>query len=207
VRPGVFVPRPETEVVVEAALAAIDGLRAPVVVDVGTGTGAIALSIANERPDAHMHATDRSPAAVELANENASRLGLQVAVHEGDLLEPLPPELAGAVDLVVSNPPYVDPDEANSLPADVRADPTEALFGGTEFHRRLAADAPPWLKPDGVLVVEIGANQGLEVRAILESAGFRGRSSDTDGVEVLPDLAMRDRVVVGRSTGTRPSPE
>jgi len=197
VRPGVFVPRPETEVVVEAALAAIDALESPVVVDVGTGTGAIALSIANERPDARVHATDRSPAAVELANENATRLGLQVAVHEGDLLHALPAELAGAVDLVVSNPPYVDPDEADRLSADVRADPDEALFGGTEFHRRLAAEAPEWLKRGGVLAVEIGANQGPEVRAILESAGY-------ERVEVLPDLAMRDRVVLGRVPKARP---
>ena len=191
VRPGVFVPRPETEVLVEAALAAIDRVDAPIVVDVGTGTGAVALAIANERPGAVVHATDRSRAAVELAMENAGRLGLEVKVREGDLLGPLPGELRGSVDLFVSNPPYVEEADARALPSDVLADPDDALFGGTAVHRRLAAEAPAWLRPGGVLAVEIGEEQGPEVRSVFEAAAFLD-------VEVLPDLALRDRVVTGR---------
>jgi release factor glutamine methyltransferase len=104
VRPGVFVPRPETEVLVEHALSELGGLEAPVVVDAGTGTGAIALAIKDERPDAKVLATDRSPEAVELARANGERLGLGVTVLEGDSWA-IAPELRRSVDLVVSNPP------------------------------------------------------------------------------------------------------
>lgn len=190
VRPGVFVPRPETEILVEVALGALSQAEAPVVVDVGTGTGAIALAVKDERPDAAVLATDRSPEAVELATANASRLGLDVTVVEGDLLEPLPRELRGWVDLVVSNPPYVTPQEYEDLPAEVRADPELALVGGLEVYERLAAQAPRWLRDGGVLAVEIGAAQGRDVSSAL-------RSSFTD-VRVEQDLAGRDRVVVGR---------
>jgi release factor glutamine methyltransferase len=198
VRPGVFVPRPETEVLVEAALALLDtgSAGSPVVVDVGTGTGAVALAIAQERPAARVVANDLSPDAVALARENAARHGLVVEMFEGDLLSPLPTGLAGAVDLVVSNPPYVERSDAAGLPAEVRADPELALFGGTEVHRRVAGDALDWLRPGGAAALEIGSAQGRDVRAILEGAGFAS-------VEVLPDLALRDRVVVGRS----PAPE
>jgi release factor glutamine methyltransferase len=191
VRPGVFVPRPETEVLVEVALQGLRGVQAePVVVDVGTGTGAVALAIKQERPDATVLGTDRSAEAVALARENAKRLGLDVRVMEGELLEPIPEELRGRVDLVVSNPPYVAEDELASLPPEVRADPELALLGGTTFHRRLAEETPRWLRPGGALVVEIGETQGDEVRAILLERGFRG-------VRVVQDLARRDRVVAG----------
>lgn len=190
VRPGVFVPRQETEILVEVALGALSRAEAPVVVDVGTGTGAIALAVKDERPDAAVLATDRSPEAVELATANASRLGLDVTIVEGDLLEPLPRELRGWVDLVVSNPPYVTPQEYGDLPAEVRADPELALVGGLEVYERLAAQAPRWLRDGGVLAVEVGAAQGRDVSSAL-------RSSFTD-VRVEQDLAGRDRVVVGR---------
>ena len=190
VRPGVFVPRPETEILVEVALATLSRAEAPVVVDVGTGTGAIALAVKDERPDAAVLATDRSPEAVELATANASRLGLNVTVVEGDLLEPLPRELRGWVDLVVSNPPYVTRQEYEDLPAEVRADPELALVGGLEVYERLAVQAPRWLRDGGVLAVEIGAAQGRDVSSALGS-------SFTD-VRVEQDLAGRDRVVVGR---------
>jgi release factor glutamine methyltransferase len=190
VRPGVFVPRPETEVVVEAALDAVAEVRGPVVVDVGTGTGAIALSIAQERPDAMVHATDLSPVAVELALENAGRLGLSVSVFRGDLFEGLPSGLHGRVHLVVSNPPYIGRDQLAHLPSAVRADPELSLVGGTDVHARLVDESPPWLAPGGSLVVEIGAEQGAEVRLL-----FERRFMD---LRVLPDLAGRDRVVLGR---------
>jgi release factor glutamine methyltransferase len=190
VRPGVFVPRPETEVLVDVALEAIAGVSGPVVVDAGTGTGAIALSLRQERGDATVLATDLSPEAVRLASENASRHELDVTVLLGDLLDPLPLELAGGVDLVVSNPPYVDAEELDALPPEVRADPELALIGGTEVHRRLVEGAGHWLRPGGALVMEIGADQASEVAGLLRRA--------FGDVRVVPDLTGRDRVVVGR---------
>ncbi|MFM8944496.1 MAG: peptide chain release factor N(5)-glutamine methyltransferase [Actinomycetota bacterium] len=187
VRPGVFVPRPETEVVVETALAAIADVAEPLVVDVCTGTGVIALAIASERPDARVLAVDRSPAAAALARENAERLGLEVEVLEGDLLAPLPDDLRGTVDLVVSNPPYVRPDEVDALPADVLADPMEALVGDLALTERLARGAREALRQGGTFIVEIGEAQADEVRGVL--AGFRD-------VRVERDLVGRDRVVV-----------
>lgn len=190
VRPGVFVPRPETEVLVEHALGALAGREGPVVVDVGTGSGAIALSVKQERPDARVFATDRSPEAVELARENAERLGLDVTVLEGDLLEPVPGDLRGWVDLVVSNPPYVTAEDYDDLPAEVKADPRFALVGGVEVHERLAAEATRWLRDGGWLAVEIGAAQGERVATSL-SRSFMD-------VRIERDLAGRDRVIVAR---------
>ena len=190
VRPGVFIPRPETETLVGVALRELGDAEAPVVVDVGTGTGAIALSIKDERPDANVFATDLSPEAVDLARANAAHLGLDVAVFEGDLFDPLPPELRGWVDLVVSDPPYVTPEEYEDLPAEVRADPKLALVGGVEVVERLAGAALRWLRDGGVLAVEIGASQGRDVVRLL------GRSFGD--VRIEPDLAGRDRAVVGR---------
>jgi release factor glutamine methyltransferase len=189
VRPGAFVPRPETEVLVDAALEMVQGVDQPVVVDVGTGTGAVALAIAQEHAGARVIAVDVSDAAVTLASENAARHGLEVTLLEGDLFSALPNELSGSLDLVVSNPPYVD--QSDELSAEVRADPDLALFGGTEVHRRIASEARRWLRPGGSVAVEIGSTQGSVVRSLFEAAGYVD-------VEVLPDLAMRDRVVVAR---------
>jgi len=191
VRPGVFVPRPETEILAEAGLTAVDDVRDPVVVDVGTGTGAVALAIKSERSGASVWATDISPEAVDLARQNADSLELDVAVLQGDLLDPLPRDLLRTVDLVISNPPYVATEEFESLPPEVRADPELALLGGTDVHRRLVEESPRWLKTGGVLVVEIGAMQGDEVSALFGDGAF-------EAVRVLPDLAGRDRVVIGR---------
>ncbi|MGZ4152226.1 MAG: N5-glutamine methyltransferase family protein, partial [Actinomycetota bacterium] len=146
VRPGVFVPRPETEILVEAALERLGAADDPVVVDVGTGTGAVALSIKDELPGARVFATDVSPEAIELARDNADRLGLDVTILSGELLDPLPSELRGWVDLVVSNPPYVTLEEFEDLPPEVRADPPTALLGGIEAYEALARDAARWLR-------------------------------------------------------------
>jgi release factor glutamine methyltransferase len=190
VRPGVFIPRPETEVLVEAALERLGPAEDPVVVDVGTGTGAVALSIKDERPDARVFATDTSPEAVELASANALRLGLEVTVLGGDLFEPIPGELRGWIDLVVSNPPYVRPEEYEDLPAEVRADPIDALVGGIDVVESLAEDAARWLRDGGVLAVEIGSSQGADVAKAL------GRSFAH--VEIRADLTGRDRVALAR---------
>jgi release factor glutamine methyltransferase len=193
VAPGVFVPRPETEVLVERASDVLAGVRAPVVVDIGTGTGAVALALKRRHPEADVYATDVAPEAVAAARANASRHTLEVEVLEGDLFAPLPPSLKGRVDLVVSNPPYVTEEEYRDLPEEVRAEPYEALVGGTEVHRRLAAESPAWLRPGGWLAMEIGAAQGTNVARLLRPA--------FEEVEVLPDLAGRDRVVRGRLRG------
>jgi len=190
VRPGVFVPRPETEVLVGLALDAVAGIEDPVVVDAGTGTGAIALAVKDERPDATVYATDRSAEALELAASNAKRLDLDVHLLEGDLLAPLPDELRGWVDLVVSNPPYLTRDEYADLPPEVKADPELALLGGLDVYERLAAEALRWLRDGGVLAVETGASQG---RALMDAL-----SRSFMDVRVEPDLAGRDRVVLAR---------
>jgi release factor glutamine methyltransferase len=190
VRPGVFVPRPETEVLVGLALAEIEALSSPVVVDVGTGTGAVALSVKHERSDATVFATDLSAEAVALARSNGSRLRLDVTVLEGDLLDPLPEGLVGRVDAVISNPPYIDRDVYDDLPAEVRADPELALLGGVELVDRLATEAARWLRPGGLLALEIADTQGTEVVRVLE-----GRFRDP---RVEPDLTGRDRVLLGR---------
>jgi release factor glutamine methyltransferase len=190
VAPGVFVPRPETEGLVEAALEVIRGTDHPVVVDVGTGTGAIALAVKARRPDARVLATDVSEVAVTMARSNAARHGLAVDVRHGDLMAVVPGDLRGRVDLLVSNPPYVRAQDYQDLPQEVKAEPYEALVGGTQLHARLVQAAVDWLSPGGWLAVEIGDDQGPGVRALFLAVLTQ--------VEVLPDLAGRDRVVRGR---------
>jgi release factor glutamine methyltransferase len=191
VRPGVFIPRPETELVVELVLDPIHDVPAPVVVDVGTGTGAIALAVADERRDARVFAVDYSRAAVALARENAAALGLSIEVLLGDLLAPLPASLRGVVDVVVSNPPYVRPDEVASLSAEVLADPETALVGGIELVERLCAEAMAWLRPGGTVAIEIGETQGQEASRAMSAAGLAN-------ARVVADLTGRDRFVVAR---------
>jgi release factor glutamine methyltransferase len=191
VRPGVFIPRPETELVAEKGLVLIEGIPRPVVVDVGTGSGAIALSIGYEHPGATLWATDLSPDAVALASENARRAAIALTVIECDLLAGLPGDLRGGVDLIVSNPPYLDATERDALAPEVLADPPLALFGDLSLYRRLASEATSWLRPGGALVVEIGETQGADTAAVLRDTGFID-------VEVAPDLAGRDRMVAGR---------
>jgi release factor glutamine methyltransferase len=191
VRPGVFVPRPETEILVEHALSAVGDREDPLVVDAGTGTGVIALAVKAERPDATVFATDLSIEAVELARTNATRLALAVTVLEGDLLEPLPADLRGWVDLVVSNPPYVPAEEFDDLPEEVRADPAPALVGGLDVYQRLAAEASRWLRDGGTLAVEIDARLGDDVARVLAEALV--------DVRIERDLAGRDRVALARA--------
>ncbi|HST17871.1 MAG TPA: peptide chain release factor N(5)-glutamine methyltransferase [Gaiellaceae bacterium] len=182
-----LVPRPETEVVVDRCLALLDGAERPRVLDVGTGTGAIALAIKQELPDALVTATDSSPEALALAGENAACNGLEVNFVETDLLE----GVAGPFDVVVSNPPYVLAEEVEKLEPEVRDwEPRGALVdaGQTE---RLVEQAARVL--DGWLVLEIHAERAAHVTGLLEAAGY-------DGVHVTPDLAGRERIVEGRWT-------
>jgi release factor glutamine methyltransferase len=182
VDPRVLVPRPETEHVVEAALGLPHGAR---VVDVGTGSGAIALALADERPDLRLLATDSSPGAVAVARANAARLGLPVEVLEGDLLGPVD----GAVDAVVSNPPYVRAGER--LPPEVGYEPKDALYGGPDGLDVIRRLVPAAAARASFLALEVGAGQASDVETMLRAAGF-------EGVESVPDLAGIARVVVGR---------
>jgi len=173
----VMIPRPETELLVEFAAARLRGRARPVVVDVGTGSGCIAVSLAHLLAGARVYATDVSSAALEVAAANAARHGVadRVTVLPGDLLDPLPAELRGRVDAVLTNPPYVPEDRAPELPREIRDfEPREAILAegdGTAYHRRLAASAPEWLGPDGLLAMEVGEGQALAVVRILDDSG------------------------------------
>jgi release factor glutamine methyltransferase len=183
-----LVPRPETETVVERALAAIAGIEAPRCADVGTGTGAIALAIADEHPGAIVVATEVSPDALGLAGENAERLGLGIELVETSLLD----GIDGPFDLVVSNPPYVREDELDALQPEVRDwEPRLALVG--DRTAEVAAAARDRLAPGGALVLEIHAEHAAEAVGLLEGLGYVRPV-------VTQDLAGRDRVVEARWT-------
>lgn len=181
----VLIPRPDTEILVERALAELRGALRPVIVDVGTGSGCIALALAAERPDAEVHAVDISPDALEVARENARRNGLQerVRFHQGDQLAPLA-ELFGRLDAVVANPPYVDPaDEPGLAPEVAVHEPRVALFdrgGPCGAYERLAPQARDALRPGGWLLVEIGAGMQARVEELLREAGLEVREASRD---------------------------
>jgi release factor glutamine methyltransferase len=186
----VLVPRPETEVVVERCLELIADFEAPAVLDVGTGSGAIALSIADEHPGARVCAVDSSSDALAVARENVLRLGLErrVELAESDLLA----GVAGSFDLVVSNPPYVSPRERSGLEPEVRVFEPSVAVMGFEVADRIAAEALPVLRPGGWVVLECGDGQAASLTAKLRALGY-------DRVRVSPDLAGFDRVVEGRT--------
>jgi release factor glutamine methyltransferase len=188
-----LIPRPETEIVVERALDHIRGIEEPHVLDVGTGTGAIALAIADEAPTARITAVDLSPDALALARENLELTGVngRVRLVEHDLTSGLGDS---EFDLVVSNPPYVEPDELPILQPEVRDwEPHVALVasGATESVARAATQA---LRPGGWLVLETAAGSGERIRSLLDDLGY-------ERVTITPDLAGRDRVVEGKWTG------
>jgi release factor glutamine methyltransferase len=173
-----LIPRPETEVLVEAALERLRGVTSPVVADVGAGTGCIAIAIAAERTDAELHAIDISPQALALARENADACGVRgrVSFHEGDLLAPLR-RLGLRLDLVLSNPPYVDASEISSLEPEVRDhEPRIALVpaDGDRFsiYRRLVPQARELLRPGSFLLFEVGAGMADSVGRLCGEAGL-----------------------------------
>lgn len=181
-----LVPRPETEVVVERCLALLDGIERPRVLDVGTGSGAIALAIAHELPQAQVIATDASSEALALARENVAATGLRVELLEADLLG----GIEGPFDLVVSNPPYVDEAELESLEPEVRDwEPRGALVDRGQTLRLIEA-ARRVLKPRGRLVLEVHEHRAAAVAAAMREGGY-------SEVRVDVDLAGNERVVGG----------
>jgi release factor glutamine methyltransferase len=194
----VLVPRPETEHVVEAVLGLLAKRDwsggAPRILDVGTGSGAIAIAIAAAYPDAEVTAVDSSEPALELARENARTAGLaaRITFALSDLLADLDP--LETFDLIVSNPPYIADDEWDGLPVDVREfEPRAALYGGPDgldYYRRLVLDSPQLLRPEGAMILEIGYRQGRAVKELIE---MDGRFT---GAVIEKDHAGHDRVVV-----------
>jgi len=208
VGPGVFVPRPETEGLADRAAARLraagpltdrgtplgfPGPLRPIAVDLCSGSGAIACFLAAEVPGARVVATELDPAALAWARPNTDRYGVELLA--GDLDAPLPAELAGRVDVLCANVPYVPSGAIPTLPRDVRDhEPRLALDGGPDgldVLRRVAALAGRWLAPGGFLLCEIGEDQGEAAAALLAEAGLAE-------IAVLPDMAGGDRVVEAR---------
>jgi release factor glutamine methyltransferase len=188
VDPRVLIPRPETESVVERCLDLLRDVEAPNVLDIGAGSGAIALAIADERPDARIVATDVSSEALEVAEENRRRADVdgRVRLVQGDLLA----GEQGPFDLVVSNPPYVAPHELDALDPELLNEPREALVGDGD-HEAVARAAMDALRSGGALVLEVGDAQAPSVGDLLLTLGY-------EDVAISKDLAGRDRVVDGR---------
>jgi release factor glutamine methyltransferase len=209
VSPGVLVPRPETEVLVEAALTVLrDAYPAkgngcpwpvhPIVLDLCTGTGAVAIALARELPGATIFGTDISRRALRVARRNAETHGVadRVTFLRGDLWRALDGQGPGGhVDIVISNPPYIPSGVIPTLMPEVQWEPRRALDGGPDglqFHRAIIFEAPQHLRPGGFLLLEIGADQAESVIRLFEESGH------FEGTRVLQDLAGRDRVVVAR---------
>lgn len=194
VRPGVLIPRPETEHLVEAVLAAAREYEAARVLDIGSGSGAIAITLAHHLPNATVMATDISPVALEISQENARRHGLvdRIRFFETDLMAGLEEE---RFDIIVSNPPYVPLSDRETLSVEVREhEPELALFagpGGLDIYRRLIPEAYCSLESSGWLFLEIGFGQSEAVRSLLEESGF-------GTIAFHPDLQGIPRVAQAR---------
>jgi release factor glutamine methyltransferase len=193
VAPGVLIPRPDTEVLVETGLACIATLEHPTVVDLGTGSGAIAISIALAKPDALVTGTDFSDDALKIARGNAHTLQARVAFHQGDWYGALPPD--ERFDLILSNPPYIAQDDHHLSEGDLRFEPTTALTDGADGLQALAilaAGARARLKPGGQIWLEHGWEQAEAVRKLLTDAGLRNASSRRDlaGIERISGASL-----------------
>jgi len=193
VDPRVLVPRPETELLVEAVLQAVPRDAEIRVLDLCTGSGCVGITLALERPRFRVLATDTSPGAVEVARANAAALGPadRFEARLGDLLAPVEGE--PPFDVVVANPPYVPTGELPTLSPEVRREPPLALDGGADgldVVRRIAEEAPRRLVPGGLLALEIGDGQGPAVHSLLEAAGY-------GSVRIERDLARHDRLALG----------
>ena len=195
----VLIPRPETELLAEMVINEARTLPERVVVDLGTGSGAIELACAAELPIERtvVWATDVSVDALAVARANTAGLGraaANVRIGEGSWFQALPDELRGAVDVVVSNPPYIAEGDPEVAPDVLAWEPHAALFSGADgldAVRSIVSGAADWLRPGGLLLIEIGYRQGDAVKALLLGAGFRD-------VQIRADLTGRDRIAYAR---------
>jgi release factor glutamine methyltransferase len=195
--PGVFVPRDSSEFLAEQAVRRLRKRKAPVHVDLATGAGTIALSVANEVPKARVYGTDLSEEAVKLARRNARRLGLKVRFAAGDVFGGLPRSIAGSVDVITVHPPYVAMSEVDELPDEIRDwEPVHTLTDRSEdglgFVRRTVAEAPDWLDRKGWLLMETDPDRARDVKRVMAKGGFRDVRSTKGG-----ELKIT-RVIVGR---------
>ena len=189
VTPDVLIPRPETELLVEFALEHLPSSGS--LLDLGTGSGAIALAVKQQRPDVRVTAVEQSPAALVIARENAARHGLEIEVLQGNWFDPLPDR---RFDMVVSNPPYVAAGDRHLEQGDLRFEPRAALVGGTDgldAIREIALRAPGHFLAGGWLAIEHGLGQDSAVRNLLTEIGLESVSS-------RPDLAGIARITVGK---------
>ena len=197
-RPGVFVPRDSTEFLAEQAVRRVRRRRQPVLVDVATGGGGIALAVANEVRRARVYGTDISPEAIRVARANARKLRLPATFVVGDLFGGLPKHLRGGVDVVTLHPPYVARSELRELPEEIRRwEPAHTLTDrspdGLRIVERSTTEAPAWLRPGGWLLIEVSPDRARAVRSVMQRTGFRDVRSTMDrGFKVT-------RVLVGRS--------
>lgn len=189
-----LIPRPETELLVELALEHLPPEQMGQVLDLGTGTGAIALAIASERPLVDVTAVDASQAALDVARANAADTGLPLRLLQGDWFAPVAGEVFR---MIVSNPPYIAEGDPHLQQGDLRFEPRSALASGPDgldAIRRITAQAPTHLLPDGWLLIEHGHDQGSAVRGLFTAAGFLR-------VSTARDLEGRERVTLGRHLG------
>jgi release factor glutamine methyltransferase len=193
VKPGTFMPRPSSELTVARAAKRLRGRKRPVVVDLATGTGPIALAVADEFPAAEVWGADIDDAMLELGRHNARALGISnVKLRRSDLYGGLPKRLAGSVDVITGHIPYVPRDEIDDLPAEVREfEPLSSLTDlsddGLGLLRRAIADAPRWLKRGGWLLLEVSHDLESKVRRLCRTAGLedRGVGRDSDDLSLV----------------------
>ena len=196
-RPGVFVPRDSTEFLAEQAIRRLARRRRPIAVDLATGGGAVALSIANEVPRARVFGSDISAAAVRVARQNAEGLRLRATFVRGDLFGALPKRIAGDVDVITLHPPYVARGELRELPDEIlRFEPVHTLtdrsVDGLGLVARAVSESPAWLRPGGWLLIEVSPDRARSVAAVMRRGGFGDVRSTMDrGFKVT-------RVLVGR---------
>jgi release factor glutamine methyltransferase len=196
--PGVFVPRDSSEFLAEQAIRRLRRRRSPVLVDLATGAGTIALSVANEVPKAAVYGTDLSEDAVKLARRNARALGLKVRFATGDVFGGLPKRIRGTVDVITVHPPYVAEHEVQDLPDEIKDwEPvhtlTDASRDGLGFVRRTVDEGPDWLGRKGWLLMETDPDRARDVKRVMAEGGFRDVRSTKGG-----DLKIT-RVIVGRA--------
>ncbi len=204
VKEDVLIPRSDTEIVVEKAIELIKSREKPIIIDMCTGSGAIAVSMAYNMKDAMVYAIDLSDEAISCCKENINRYHLndRVTPYQGNLFEAIEKlDLKGKVDMIISNPPYIPTSDIESLGINVKDfEPHLALDGGTDgvdFYRAITKQAPKYLKNGGMLVYEIGYNQGQEIVKLIQESDFY------ENVEITRDLASLDRCVSANCVGMR----